>query len=54
MKKVAWADMTDDEPSKPSPSVIVSKHGIKVLKGVSVKKNDRNMFGLLRTDQQDD
>lgn len=31
MNKVRWADMTDDEPEpEPAPSVVVTKHGIKV------------------------
>ena len=33
MSKVRWADMTDDDPEpdpEPVPSVIVTKHGVKV------------------------
>lgn len=47
MKKVRWADMTDDDPE---PPVTVSKHGIKVKKCTSppppdpdkIKKNLNN------------
>jgi len=33
MSKLRWADMTDDDPEpepEPVPSVIVTKHGVKV------------------------
>lgn len=34
MKKVHWADLTDDDPTPPwpppEPEVVVSKHGVKV------------------------
>jgi hypothetical protein len=31
MSKVRWADMTDDDPEpEPVPSVIVTKHGVKI------------------------
>lgn len=31
MKKVLWADMTDDDdPPAPEPNVRVTKHGVKV------------------------
>lgn len=32
MKKVLWADMTDDDPIELEVSVSISKHGIKVKK----------------------
>jgi hypothetical protein len=35
MKKVRWADMTDDD--DPEPPVAVSKHGIKVKKSVPIR-----------------
>lgn len=33
MSKLRWADMTDDDPEpepEPVPSVIVTKHGVKI------------------------
>lgn len=52
MKKVLWADMTDDE-----PGVHVSKHGIKVKDPVKDKnppENKNELRRVLRKTQQVD
>jgi hypothetical protein len=50
MKKVLWADMTDDD-----PHVRVSRHGIKIqdsVKDKNPKENKDELRSVLRAPQQ--
>lgn len=44
MKKVCWADLTDDDPIPPyevDPPVVISKHGIKIKKDAQPHLQDK-------------
>ena len=39
MSKVRWADMTDDDPIDVDISTVISKHGIRIKKDVTLAPN---------------